>query len=112
VVSRRRKKEISKKRNFFPLLLITILLWLVLTGFVFFISPEGFAAVPLFFILIFITLMFTAAIILANTRRGVIVALCLTIFLILRYFGVGNLLNLLLLLGAAIAFEIYFSKNS
>jgi hypothetical protein len=48
---------------------------------------------------------------LANTRRGLISSGSLTLFLILRYFGIGNLINFLLIFGLAIATEVYFSKN-
>lgn len=110
--SARRKKEIQRRKNFLPSLIVTILLWILLSGFIYFVDPDSLAAVPVFFLLEFVTLLFTTSILFGNTRRGAIATLVITVFLILRYFGVGNLLNLLLLVGVGITIEVYFSKNS
>ena len=79
-----RKKEIKLRKNFFPAMLLTILLWLGVVFIIYFVNPSDLGAVQLFF---------------------------MTIFLVLRYLGVGNILNLLLILGLTITTEIYFSKK-
>ncbi|OGM18664.1 hypothetical protein A2686_04325 [Candidatus Woesebacteria bacterium RIFCSPHIGHO2_01_FULL_38_10] len=106
-----RKKEIKLRKNFFPAMLLTILLWLGVVFIIYFVNPSDLGAVQLFFIISFLASLFTFSTLLANTRRGLLIAIGLTIFLVLRYLGVGNILNLLLILGLTITTEIYFSKK-
>ncbi len=107
----KRQLDAKRRKNFLPTIIVTILFWLVIGYLLYFIDPENFGAVPVLFTLIFFALLFTFSIILANTRRGLLTSLGLTIFLILRYFGVGNILNLALLAGVVLAVEIYFTKT-
>lgn len=107
----RRSKNNPHKKITFPKLLICLILWTIVGCFIYFISPSIPGAVPLFLIALFLSLLFTSTLVLSHTRRGLITSSSITIFLVLRYFGVGNFLNLLLLLGAIITFEIYLSSN-
>ena len=68
----------------------------------------------LFFINLFAVLFFTTALIIGNSRKGLIVALTLTIFTLFRLFGIGNILNFLLLVGLGIIIESYakFTKRN
>ncbi len=93
-------------------MIVTILLWITLLFLIYFVDPESFAAIPLFLFLSFAALLFTFAVILNNLRRGIIISVSTAIFLILRYFGVGNILNLLLITGIAVALELYFWYTS
>jgi hypothetical protein len=77
---------------------------------VYFFDPFTFGAIPAFFDLLFTALLFTLSTILLNTRRGLTIAVLVTLFLLLRYLGVGNIINLLLLAGIGIASEFYFGK--
>ncbi len=107
-----RKKEIRKRKNFFPLLATTLFLWISVALVILFVDPDTFGAVPVFFILVAAALFFTFTTIFANVRRGVVAGIAVILFLILRYLGVGNILNLILILAAGIAFEIYFWYTS
>jgi hypothetical protein len=100
-----------RRKNFLATLVIIIVLWGGVGFLVFFVDPSIFGALALFFLLFFLALLFTLATLFANTRSGFIAALALTFFLILRYFGLGNILNLFLIAGVAIAFEIYFTEE-
>ena len=104
----RRKKEIKNRKSFLPTLAVTIFLWLTLGFLIYFVSPDFVLSIPLFFLITFSCLFFTFSIIFANSRTGLVISLAATFFIILRYFGVGNILNALLLTGLAIAIEIYF----
>lgn len=106
-----RKKEIRLRRNFFPTLIVILILWSAVAGVVYFVEPDTFGAGPAFFILLFLSLLFTFSTLFAHTRRGILAASGLALFLILRYLGVGNLLNFLLILGIVVAAELYFSKK-
>jgi hypothetical protein len=107
-----RQKELKKRKNFLPALTIAILFWGLLGFIIYFVDPQTFGIVPLLFIITFFTSLFTFSILLGNTRRGIIVSIGLTLFLILRYFAVGNILNLFLIIATAIAVETYFWYTS
>jgi len=107
-----RKKELKLRKNFLPSLFINFILWGLFACLIYFVSPTSFGAVLLFFVLFFISLLFTFSFLLASSRKGITLALAITIFLILRYFGVGNILNLLLISGVVIAIEIYFYRKN
>jgi hypothetical protein len=106
-----RQQQVLKRKNFLPTLLITILLWGLLGALVYFIDPSTFAAVPLFFVLIFSCLLFTFSLVFAGGRRGLIGSIAITLFLVLAYLGVGNILNLILIIAIAVAVELYFSHK-
>jgi hypothetical protein len=106
-----RQQQAVRRKNFLPTLLVTIFLWLLVAGIIYFIDPHTFGVLPLFFVLILIAFLFSFSIIFSHTRRGFLAALGLTLFIILRYFGVGNILNLLLISGVIIALEIYFTRK-
>ena len=99
----RRRKIVRERKNFLPSLLLTITLWLALAGLIYLVDPDVLGIVIIFFLILFLALTFSFALMLANTKRGIIIATAATLFLVLRYFGVGNLLNGLLIIGVAIA---------
>jgi len=107
-----RQKQIRERKNFFPTLTVTILLWIALLCLVYFVEPDTFGAFLLFFVLVFFALLFSFSTAFANSRRGLLTSLALTLFLILRSLGVGHIINLLLIGGIAISIEIYLAKNS
>lgn len=105
-----RQKQIKRRKNFFPTLILIFILWAAVASVVYFVNPFAFVAVPTFLLLVFLALLFTFATLFANTRRGLLIALGLALFLSLRYLGIGNILNFLLIAGVVIAFELYFSR--
>lgn len=104
-----RKEQVLKRKNFLPTLLLTILFWLLLGALIYFVDPVIFGAVPLFFVTVFVTLLFTFSLVFANSRRGLLLSLSLSLFLILMYLGVGNWLNFVLILAISACIEICFS---
>ncbi len=106
-----RKEQILKRKNFLPTLIVTALFWFILGGLVYFIEPQTLGAIPLFFILLFLSILFTSSLIFANSRRGLITSISLCLFTILMYLGVGNILNLVLLVAIAITVELYFGTR-
>lgn len=102
---------IKRRKNFFPTLVLAILSWL---GWVFVllkIPPESTFSLLAFFFLFFVALFLTSALLLANSRRGLMAALFVVFVLMFRYYQIGNPLNLLLLLAIFISLEIYFTKR-
>jgi hypothetical protein len=102
-----RQKKIRLRKNFFPTLVAVILLWGLLASYIYFIGPDSTLAVVGFFLFLFITAVFTFSALFINTRRGILLSLGVTFFLVLRYFGLGNILNLVLLGGIILSYEIY-----
>lgn len=104
-----RKEQVLKRKNFLPTLLLTILFWILLGALIYFVDPATFGVIPLFFITVFVALLFTFSLIFANSRRGFFVSLSLSLFSILMYLGIGNWLNLVLILAIATCIELYFT---
>jgi hypothetical protein len=110
-MARKKRQKIAKKRNnFLPTLVVILLLWVGVGFMVYFTNPDKPLVVPLFFLVFFLALLFTFSTLFANTRRGFLSSFAITFFLLLRYFGVGNLINLLLLGGLIVTAELYFSR--
>jgi len=106
-----RQKEVKLRKNFLPTLAVIFFLWGLLGSLIYFVEPDTVIAIPLFFLLAFLALFFTFSLLLAHTRRGFVAALAMTLFLVLRFWGVGNVLNFLLIAGLALTIELYFSRN-
>ena len=109
---KKRVKKIQRRKNFFPSLIFTLVSWLLIAYLVYSVDPSSPFVITIFFILLFIALLFTFSIIFTNTRRGLTAAIVLTLFLSLRYYGVGNILNFILIVALTIASDIYFTSNN
>jgi hypothetical protein len=106
-----RQKLVRDRKNFFPTLAATALLWILIFALVYFVEPATPYIMPVFFVLTFLAFLFTFSTALANSRRGLILSSAVTLFLFLRYLGVGNIINLLLIFGIAVTVEVYYSKH-
>ena len=109
----KRQQLILRRKNFLPTLILITLLWSTLGLLVYFTDPQGLFVV-LFFTILFAALFFTASLVLGNSRRGLIVSVILTTFALFRLFGIGNILNFLLLVGLGVIMESYarFTKRN
>jgi hypothetical protein len=112
ILAQKHRQQAVKRRNFLPALLATILLWALVAGIIYFIDPGIFGIVPLFFVILFAALLFTFSLIFTSTRRGLIGSISISLFLILGYLGVGNILNLLLIVAIAVSIELYLAQKS
>lgn len=110
-VVRGKRKKIRTRKNFFPTLIIIFISWLAIAAIIYFLNPTTLGIVPLFFLILFIAILFTFSTLLENSEKGLIIASTITLFLFLRYLGVGNIINFLLLLGLGITTDLYLSKN-
>lgn len=77
----------------------------------FFTSPVDKLIAPLFFLMFFLALNSALSIILANRRRGVLIALGVVLALVLQWQRLAHFLNLILLAAALLCFEVYFTKK-
>ncbi len=106
-----RRKKIRRRKNFFPTLIIIFISWFTIAAIIYFINPATLGIVSLFFFVFFIALLFTFSTLLANSEKGLVIAFTATLFLLLLYLGVGNIINFLLLVGLGITTNLYLSKN-
>jgi hypothetical protein len=109
----------TKKRhkNYFLTFVLILIFW-VITGFIVgFVEPELVRDILIprsylvLFAPLFLALLLTTSVLLANTRRGLVITCVVISFLILRLHELGNLLNLILLVGLAAAIEYYFTQK-
>lgn len=106
---------LRRRKNYLPALILIVLLWGLLSLVLFFVEPSLIKDVLIpgvylpFFLIFFPAGWFTLAIICGNTRRGLLMAIGLSVFLLLRIFQFGNGLNLVLILGILIAVDRYFN---
>ncbi len=106
------RKEVKKiRRKIIINLTVIFLLWGSVCFVVYFVDPSSFGTIPLLLSLIFLATFFTTSIVFTNKRRGFLAALTLILFLILRLYGAGNIINFLLITALAITVEIYLSKK-
>ena len=111
-LQRKRAEIIRKKRsNFLPTLIVILFLWLILAIIVYTIDPVIFLAIPLFFIILFTAFIFTISALVGNSKRGLLIASGATLFIFLRYLGIGNLINLILVFGITLAVDYYLTHK-
>lgn len=107
----------KRRKNFLLTLVLMLLLWTVLGAMIYWVEPELVKDVLVpglylpFFMIFFPTSFLTLAVILDNSRRGLLVAGGLTGFLILRVYQLGNLLNLVLILSIMVAIDRYWQSK-
>lgn len=94
-----------------PALLVALFLWIVWAIIFLSVPPEGLLIPSLFLLVTFLAVFLSTALLFANTRRGVLAASGVVIFMILNFYGVGNYLNAILLMGLLLALEYYLSAN-
>ena len=102
---------IKRRKNFLPTLFLAGLTWLCWAFVLFKIPPESTFLLFVFFFLLFTALFLTSALLLANSRRGLIMALFVILVLVFRYYQIGNFINLILLLAIFVALELFFAKK-
>lgn len=101
----------KRRKNFSPTLLLAILFWLAWGWLVYSFAPTNNFLLITFYFLLFIACFLTLALIFANSRRGLIATLGIICFLILRFYQLGNVLNLVLLGGILITLNFYLAKR-
>jgi len=106
---------LKRRKNYLPTFILIVILWSLLGLMVYLVEPSLVKDILIpgiylpFFLLFLPASWLTATIIWGNRRRGWLTAVGLTLFLILRLWGLGNNLNLILILGILIAVDRYFN---
>lgn len=91
--------------------ILGILTFLTILAFVYFVPPETEFAVPAFFVLLFVLIFAWGTALYNHTRRITLISIGVVGLLVLRYLGVGTILNSILLVMALALFEFYFTKT-
>ncbi|HUW21249.1 MAG TPA: hypothetical protein VMW41_01140 [Candidatus Bathyarchaeia archaeon] len=105
------KKSTRKRKNFLPALLITLLSWTAWLLVFLKVAPSGFLAFLIFYISFFLANFLTLALLLGNSRRGLLISVFTIIFLLLRQFKLTSVLSLIFLTASFFSIEIYFSRR-
>jgi len=105
--------KIKRRKNFLPALILTLLFWGGLGWLVYNFPPENFWLIISFYLLLFVAVFFTTALSFGNSKIGFMAAWWALLFLVLRYFKIGNLLNLslLTLIFSLLGFYLYRAKS-
>lgn len=104
-----------RRKNYLPTLALILVLWILIGLLLVYVEPALVKDVLIpgvylpFFLLFFPASFFTLAVIWGNSRRGLLSAVGLSLFLLLRLFELGNILNLILILGILVAVDRYFN---
>ena len=100
-----------KRKNYLPTLILTLVLWGLMAAMIIWVDPQLVKDILIpgvylpFFVVFWPASFFTLALLLGNSRRGMLAATGINIFLLLRVFGFGNWLNLVLIAGIVIAID-------
>lgn len=106
-----------RRKNFLPTLILIFFFWTTFVLMISFIEPALIKDILIpdfylpFFINLFLALFFTLAIIFVNSRRSFLISLAIVLCLILRLYGLGNFLNILLIASSVFCLEYYFTRN-
>ncbi len=106
-MSQKWKHQVLKRKNFAPTFVITIALWLSVILLIINTDPNQLGVVHLFFVLLFLASFLTGAILLVNTRRGLLIAMGITLFLFLRFIGTGSIISAAILIALLSLIELY-----
>lgn len=107
----KRGRRLNQRKNFLPAFLLAVLTWFLWSWLIFSVPPTSNLIIGLFLVLLFLALFLTAALTLANSRRGFFIAFAVVGFLLFRLFGLANLLNLILLAAILFCLEFYLHKR-
>lgn len=106
----------KRRKNYLPTLILILVLWSLLVAMLVYVEPELVKDILVpglylpFFLLLMPASFLTLAIMLANTRRGFLVSLGITGYLMLRVYELGNVLNLVLIVGMVVAIDRYLDS--
>ncbi len=109
------------RRNFFPAFSLSLILWLFLAVIIKFLDPKttlifSKTEIPIalitFFVVVFLALFITSALLFASTRRGLFLAVFVSLALFLLLEKLGQWWNLALLFIFYLFLEIFFSKKN
>ena len=103
--------KIKRRKNFLPALILALIFWGLWGWLVYFFPPANNPLIFTFYLSLFLAVFLTSALVLANSKLGAVTATWSILFLIFRYFKIGNILNLSLLTIIFLLLGIYLFKS-
>jgi len=103
--------KIKRRKNFLPALILALVFWGLWGWLIYSFPPANNLLIAAFSLLLFLATFLSGALIFANSKLGLITALWLILFLSFRYFKIGNVLNLSLLIIIFLLLGIYLFKS-
>ncbi|MCX6816996.1 MAG: hypothetical protein NTZ93_03960 [Candidatus Beckwithbacteria bacterium] len=106
---------IKRRKNYLPTLLLVLILWALLGLMLYFVEPAMVKDILIpglylpFFLLFFPASSLTLGIIFNNSLRGLLLAIGITAWLILKVYQLDNWLNIILISGIIITVDRYLS---
>ena len=100
-----------KRKNYLPTLILTLVLWGLMAAMIIWVDPQLVKDILIpgaylpFFVVFWPASFFSLALLIGNSGRGMLAATGINIFLLLRVFGFGNWLNLVLIAGIVMAID-------
>ncbi len=102
------KTELTRVNLYYLLEFLTLF---VIFFMIIFISPNNFFAIVLFLTFVFIFVNVAAYLLTSNRRRSLFIGILIVGILVMRALNTGGMINVVLLIGALCAFEVYYSKG-
>jgi|SRR3989344_4333487 len=101
-------RKLGLIKHFWKILITDMLLWAMLAGVIFFVSPESQLGVEFFFGLLFLALVLLIFLITVHKRRSVLITIAVVGLILLRFYKLDTWINLVMLLGLSLTIELLF----
>jgi len=103
--------KIKRRKNFLPVLILALIFWGLWGWVTYSFPPANNFLIVIFYLLLFLAFFLTNSLIFANSKLGALTAAWVILFLVFRYFKIGNILNLSLLTVIFFLLGIYLFKS-
>lgn len=110
-LKQKRKKTIKERKNILPAFFAMLSLWSILFFIVYMLDPSNPFILVLFFVTLFPACFVTFSLIFAEKTRSFLITSGISVFLLLRLFSLGNIINLFLLSGLVVSLDLYIKSK-
>ncbi len=105
-------RSIKKRRkNYFPTLTITLLLWLISVIIFVFVNPTSFTIIAPFVIMITLALFFTFSLLLGNSRSGLFATLIIVSLVLLKRMNTLSIFSGVIVVAVLTTVNLLFKKE-
>lgn len=101
----------QRRKNFLPTLILALIFWGLLAGLIYLFPPTADSSLIAFYLLLFLAVFLTAALILANSKLGLLTAVFIVTALIFQQFKINNFLTFGILTAVFACLGLYFRKS-
>jgi len=107
-----------RRKNFIITFILILFFWSLFWLIVFFVDPVLLKNIIIpgfylpFFLILFMAIFLSLAVILANSKKSFLISLGLISFLILKLYQLANFLNIILIVSLVLVLENYFTRQN